>query len=158
MWPSSRLAWAGALDADQRPQPRAFSHYPRLSYDHTYLLGNTLAEIAAEKGGIIKRGARGQRASRPEALAVLERLAVERHAPLTLAGRGLAIPSAVARPGRPGIRSMVKRGEQESPRITCGRGAIPCSGGRHSCASRCWAGTRSKTLSWPMRRLHVSAG
>jgi dihydrofolate synthase/folylpolyglutamate synthase len=59
-----------------------------LSYDHTYLLGNTLAEIAAEKGGIIKPGVPLVTApQKPEALPVLERLAAERGAPLTRVGR-----------------------------------------------------------------------
>jgi len=59
-----------------------------LSFDHMHLLGNTLAEIAAEKGGIIKPGVPVISApQQPEALAVLERLAAERGAPLTVVGR-----------------------------------------------------------------------
>src|SRR5262249_19735341 len=45
----------GRLDATHVVTPRV-SVITSLSYDHTYLLGDTLAEIAAEKAGIIKAG------------------------------------------------------------------------------------------------------
>jgi dihydrofolate synthase/folylpolyglutamate synthase len=77
----------GRLDATNVIHPRV-SAITSLSYDHTYLLGNTLGEIAAEKGGIIKPGVPLVTSpQRPEALAVLERIAAERQAPLTLVGR-----------------------------------------------------------------------
>ncbi len=77
----------GRLDATNAVKPQV-AVIASLSYDHTYLLGNTLAEIAAEKGGIIKPGVPVVTApQKPEALAVLERLAGERHSPLTLVGR-----------------------------------------------------------------------
>ncbi len=77
----------GRLDATNVVRPRV-AVISSLSYDHTYLLGNTLAEIAAEKGGIIKPGVPVVSApQQPEALAVLERLAAERQAPLMVAGR-----------------------------------------------------------------------
>ncbi len=77
----------GRLDATNVLRPLV-ALIASLSYDHTYLLGSTLAEIAAEKGGIIKPGVPVVSApQKPEALAVLERLAGERRAPLTLAGR-----------------------------------------------------------------------
>jgi dihydrofolate synthase/folylpolyglutamate synthase len=76
----------GRLDATNVVMPRV-AVITSLSYDHTYLLGNTLAEIAAEKGGIIKPGIPLVTApQKPEALAVLERLAEERGAPLTRVG------------------------------------------------------------------------
>jgi dihydrofolate synthase/folylpolyglutamate synthase len=60
----------GRLDATNVVKPRV-SVISSLSYDHTYLLGNTLAEIAAEKGGIIKPGVPVVSApQQPEALAV----------------------------------------------------------------------------------------
>jgi dihydrofolate synthase/folylpolyglutamate synthase len=59
-----------------------------LSYDHMHLLGNTLAEIAGEKAGIIKAGVPAVSAPQPpEALQVLERVAAERGAPLAVVGR-----------------------------------------------------------------------
>jgi dihydrofolate synthase/folylpolyglutamate synthase len=59
-----------------------------LSYDHTNLLGNTLAQIAGEKAGIVKPGVPLVSAPQPpEALEVLRRTAHERGAPLTLVGR-----------------------------------------------------------------------
>ncbi len=77
----------GRLDATNIITPRV-SVITSLSYDHTYLLGNTLADIAREKAGIIKPGVPVVSAPQPpEALAVLEQIAAERNAPLTLIGR-----------------------------------------------------------------------
>lgn len=77
----------GRLDATNILRPLV-SVITSLSYDHTNILGDTLAQIAAEKGGIIKPGVPLVTApQKPEALAVLERLAAERGAPLTRVGR-----------------------------------------------------------------------
>ena len=77
----------GRLDATNIVTPRV-SVITSLSYDHQSLLGHTLAEIAGEKGGIIKPGVPVVVApQQPEALAVLTGLAEERGAPLTLVGR-----------------------------------------------------------------------
>jgi dihydrofolate synthase / folylpolyglutamate synthase len=77
----------GRLDATNVVTPRV-SVITSLSYDHMAVLGNTLTLIAGEKAGIIKPGI--PVVSSPqvdEALVVLERVAKERHAPLTLVGR-----------------------------------------------------------------------
>jgi dihydrofolate synthase/folylpolyglutamate synthase len=59
-----------------------------LSLDHTYLLGNSLAEIAIEKAGIIKNGVPVVSAPQEsEALAEIEQIALEKQAPLTVIGR-----------------------------------------------------------------------
>lgn len=77
----------GRLDATNVISPLA-SVVTSLSYDHMHLLGNSLAEIAGEKAGIIKPGVPVVSAPQPpEALVVLERVAAERGAPLTLVGR-----------------------------------------------------------------------
>jgi dihydrofolate synthase / folylpolyglutamate synthase len=76
----------GRLDATNAVTP-AVAVITSLSFEHTALLGHTLAEIAAEKGGIIKPGVPVVVAPQlPEALAVLQRLAAERAAPLILVG------------------------------------------------------------------------
>ena len=65
-----------------------------LSYDHMHLLGNTLAEIAGEKGGIIKPGVPVVSApQQPEALAVLERLAGRARRAAGAGRARLAIPA-----------------------------------------------------------------
>ena len=77
----------GRLDATNVVTPRV-SVITSLSYDHMAVLGNTLTLIAGEKAGIIKPGI--PVVSSPqndEARVVLERVAKERHAPLTLVGR-----------------------------------------------------------------------
>ena len=59
----------------------------RIALDHTEVLGDTLAKIAAEKCGIVKPGcpvvsACGQD---PEALEVIRKICEQRHSPLTIA-------------------------------------------------------------------------
>jgi len=76
----------GRLDATNVITP-VVSVITSLSYDHTYLLGDTLASIAREKGGIIKPGIPVVSAPQPpEALEVLAEIAAGRGAPLTLVG------------------------------------------------------------------------
>ncbi len=77
----------GRLDATNVITPLV-SVITSLSYDHTHLLGDTLAKIAVEKAGIIKQHVPVVSAPQPqEALAVLESVAAERNAPVTLVGR-----------------------------------------------------------------------
>ncbi len=77
----------GRLDATNVIAPEV-SVITSLSLDHTRLLGNTVADIAREKGGIIKPGVPVVSApQQPEALAVLETIAAERDAPLTVVGQ-----------------------------------------------------------------------
>lgn len=77
----------GRLDATNVLTP-IVSVITSLSLDHTGLLGNTVAEIAAEKGGIIKQGVPVVSASQPAAAMVtIERIAAEHKAPLTVVGR-----------------------------------------------------------------------
>jgi dihydrofolate synthase/folylpolyglutamate synthase len=80
----------GRLDATNIVTPRV-SVITSLSYDHMAVLGNTLAQIAGEKAGIIKEGAPVVSSpQKEEALAVLEKAARERGCPFTLIGRDLA--------------------------------------------------------------------
>jgi dihydrofolate synthase/folylpolyglutamate synthase len=77
----------GRLDATNIVTPRV-SVITSLSYDHMAVLGNTLAEIAGEKAGIIKGGIPVVSAPQPdEALQVLERVAKQRGCPFVLVGR-----------------------------------------------------------------------
>lgn len=76
----------GRLDATNVIIPE-ISIITSLSLDHTELLGDTLAEIAGEKAGIIKPGVPVVSApQQPEALEVLRAIAAERDAPLTVVG------------------------------------------------------------------------
>jgi dihydrofolate synthase/folylpolyglutamate synthase len=85
----------GRLDATNVITPVA-SVITSLSYDHTYLLGDTLAAIAKEKGGIIKAGIPAVSAPQPaEALEILAEIAAGCGAPLTLVGDDwLYVPEA----------------------------------------------------------------
>ncbi|MGB0389513.1 MAG: bifunctional folylpolyglutamate synthase/dihydrofolate synthase, partial [Ardenticatenaceae bacterium] len=75
----------GRLDATNLVTPLVSVITP-LALEHTAVLGNTIQEIAVEKGGIIKEGVPVVTANQPpEALAVLQELAQQRNAPLTVA-------------------------------------------------------------------------
>jgi dihydrofolate synthase/folylpolyglutamate synthase len=77
----------GRLDATNVLTPEV-SVITSLSLDHTYLLGDTLAEIAYEKAGIIKPGIPAVSApQRAEAIKVLEAVSRERDVLLTEVGR-----------------------------------------------------------------------
>jgi dihydrofolate synthase/folylpolyglutamate synthase len=77
----------GRLDATNVLTPLV-SVITALSLDHTGLLGNTLEEIAVEKGGIIKNGVPlVSAAQEPGPLAALEELAEQHAAPVTVTGR-----------------------------------------------------------------------
>lgn len=77
----------GRLDATNVLSP-AVSVITSLSLDHTYLLGDTLAEIATEKGGIIKPGTPVVVSPQaPEAMSELAAIAGQRGAPLVAIGR-----------------------------------------------------------------------
>jgi dihydrofolate synthase/folylpolyglutamate synthase len=77
----------GRLDATNIVTPKV-SVITSLSYDHTAVLGNTLAKIAGEKAGIIKPGIPVVSAPQvDEALEVLERIASEKGCHFVLIGR-----------------------------------------------------------------------
>ncbi|RPI25783.1 MAG: bifunctional folylpolyglutamate synthase/dihydrofolate synthase [Chloroflexota bacterium] len=77
----------GRLDSTNIVIPRV-AVITSLSYDHTHILGNTLAEIAGEKAGIIKPGIPVVLApQKDEARQTVERIAAERGSPLVQVGR-----------------------------------------------------------------------
>lgn len=77
----------GRLDATNVIIPLV-SIITRLSFDHTDLLGNTLAQIAFEKGGIIKPGIPLITANQePEALTKLQQMVEERGCQLAVVGQ-----------------------------------------------------------------------
>jgi dihydrofolate synthase / folylpolyglutamate synthase len=73
----------GRLDATNIVTPLA-SVITNIAFDHQQWLGDTLEKIAAEKAGIIKPGVPVVTATdEPEALAVIEKTARDKNAPLT---------------------------------------------------------------------------
>jgi dihydrofolate synthase / folylpolyglutamate synthase len=81
------VGMGGRLDATNVVAPDV-AVVTSISYDHTAILGDTLAKIAFEKSGIVKPGTPvvvGPQ--RPEARAEIERIAGERDAPLSTEGR-----------------------------------------------------------------------
>ena len=83
----AEVGLGGRLDATNVVKPLV-SVITSISYDHTQVLGNTLEQIAAEKGGIIKPGVPVVISPQKEAARlVFERLADERGSPLVEIGR-----------------------------------------------------------------------
>ena len=83
----------GRLDATNIVKPLA-SVITNIGHDHQQWLGNTLAEIAFEKAGIIKRGVPVITGTdQPEALAVITETAQRKDAPLTLVRPADAVAS-----------------------------------------------------------------
>jgi dihydrofolate synthase/folylpolyglutamate synthase len=77
-WGVVEVGLGGRLDASNVISRPAASAIVTIDYDHQHILGNTLAEIAAEKGGIIKPGCPLVSGLLPsEALAVIKRIARE---------------------------------------------------------------------------------
>ena len=77
----------GRLDATNVVDPLV-SVITSLSFDHMNVLGDSIAQIAAEKGGIIKPDKPVVLAPQwKEAREVIEQIAEERNAPLTIIGR-----------------------------------------------------------------------
>jgi len=82
----------GRLDATNVVERPLASVITPVSMDHIDFLGDTLAAIAAEKAGIIKRGAPVIVAAQPrEALAVIERQAARLSAPIAIAGEHFTV-------------------------------------------------------------------
>jgi dihydrofolate synthase / folylpolyglutamate synthase len=77
----------GRLDATNVIDTPLASVITRISIDHTDFLGDTLEKIAAEKAGILKRGAPAIIAAQHrDVLTVIERQAARLNAPLRIAG------------------------------------------------------------------------
>lgn len=74
----------GSLDATNVILAPVLSVLTSISVDHQAYLGNTLAEIAEKKAGIIKSGGRAvTTVQKPEVMEVLRKAAAETQAPLT---------------------------------------------------------------------------
>lgn len=76
----------GLLDSTNViPSPKV-AIITQLGMDHTETLGNTLEEIAAQKGGIVKEGTPTVMAlQEPSAVAIVQQICDQHHAPLALA-------------------------------------------------------------------------
>jgi dihydrofolate synthase/folylpolyglutamate synthase len=89
----------GRLDATNIVTPLA-SVITNIAFDHEQWLGDTLEKIAFEKAGIIKPGVPAVTAAdEPEAMAVIEKIAREKRAPLNIIGGDAALrrPDSAAR-------------------------------------------------------------
>ncbi|MEJ2733287.1 MAG: bifunctional folylpolyglutamate synthase/dihydrofolate synthase [Anaerolineae bacterium] len=86
-WAVAEVGLGGRLDATNVLTP-AVAVITSISYDHTAILGESLAQIAAEKAGIVKPGVPVVSAPQPaEAQFVIEERCSQLGAPLTVVGR-----------------------------------------------------------------------
>lgn len=86
-WAVLEVGLGGRLDATNVVTPEV-SVITSISLDHTAVLGDTLAQIATEKAGIVKPGIPVVSAPQEEeALAVIESVCSKEDAPLALVGR-----------------------------------------------------------------------
>lgn len=86
-WAVIEVGLGGGLDSTNVIKPQACV-ITSISYDHMQWLGDTLTEIAGHKAGIIKPGVPViSHQQVPEAAAVIDRVAREQGAPLTMIGR-----------------------------------------------------------------------
>ena len=91
-----------------------------ISFDHMALLGPTIPEIAFQKAGIVKpRVPVVTTADDPEALPVIEAVAAEKRAPLTVVGRDVGWSWEPAGPFEPG-RVWVTTDRQDWPDLPLG--------------------------------------
>jgi len=91
----------GRLDATNIVTPLA-GVITNIALDHQQWLGDTVEKIAAEKAGIIKPDVPVITAAEdPEALAVIEKTAGEKHAPLIKVGQASSLSSAGKMPAPP---------------------------------------------------------
>ena len=124
----------GRLDATNIVKKPAVSIITRIGLDHCDWLGHTIAEIAAEKGGIIKPEVPVVLGAMPDdARHVLERIAVERHAPCLYAPATVdegSVPQKIALGGRFNRENAVtayaalKVLGVEDPAIACGFASV----------------------------------
>jgi len=90
----------GRLDATNVVQP-TYVVIPSIGFDHTEWLGNTLARIAIEKAGIIKKGCKVFTAvSDPEALEPIQQMSVLCQVPLALAQNDVQCGLSAEAPGQ----------------------------------------------------------
>lgn len=90
-WVALEVGLGGRLDATNVVHPRACV-IVSIGLDHTSVLGNTLEEIAAEKAGIVKEGVPVMVGEmQPEALSVIEEIAVQHNAPIWRFGREIEL-------------------------------------------------------------------
>ncbi|HKA15616.1 MAG TPA: Mur ligase family protein [Myxococcota bacterium] len=94
----------GRLDSTNAVSP-AVCCITSIELEHTELLGDTLAAVAAEKAGILKPGVPAVCGDLPrEALAVVERRAAELGCPLARIGREIEVEAETGAPDRTRLR------------------------------------------------------
>lgn len=133
----------GRLDSTNVIDAPEVAVIARIGLDHTAILGNTLAEIAGEKAGIVKPGCPVVSWPQdPEARAVVERVAAER-------GCGLRVPDF----------AQLETGAVEWPSVRVGGsaatdGALDADGADAACTGFGASGDRlgARSASVPVRR------
>lgn len=118
----------GRLDATNVITPQ-LAVITSISFDHTYLLGHTLADIAREKAGIVKSGVPTVCAPQhAEALTAIQDVCDARRSPLTLVGRDWSWQRLASPPGRLGTQGQPLRGAAQTFVASCSQGTSELQG------------------------------
>ncbi len=139
----------GRLDATNIVKKPAVSIITRIGLDHCDWLGHTIAEIAAEKGGIIKPEVPVVLGAMPDdARHVLERIAVERHAPCLYAPENSKLET-----GNPKLKTLNLQGTFNRENAVTAFAALKVLGIADSAIARGFA-----SVVWPGRYQRLTVG
>ncbi len=139
----------GRLDATNIVKKPAVSIITRIGLDHCDWLGHTIAEIAAEKGGIIKPEVPVVLGAMPDdARHVLERIAVERHAPCLYAPENSKLET-----GNPKLKTLNLQGTFNRENAITAFAALKVLGLEDSAIARGFA-----SVVWPGRYQRLTVG
>lgn len=130
----------GRLDATNVCAPRA-TVITTIELEHTWILGDTVEAIAAEKAGILKPGVPAATGATDGALATIREAARAVGAPLAVLGEDLVVEAATVGPG-PCTRIAVRRGGARF------EATLPVAGVHHATnAALAWWAARELSLS-----------
>jgi len=162
-WAVLEVGLGGRLDATNVVSPRVCVITP-IGHDHMDKLGNTLAQIATEKAGIVKPGVPVVSAHQEsEALSVIRKTVRERNASLRMLGKDMQIDGLSIGPDGNRFALRTWRGEypaielpllgrhqaenfatavgalevlREAGHVRCGDAVVPAAGARVRCPGR----------------------
>ena len=134
----------GRLDATNIVTPLA-SVITNIQFDHQQWLGDTQERIATEKAGIIKPGVPViTTADEPEALAVIEKTAREKNAPLIKVGQASRLQGAPERPSGAAAASLSP--SEETKKLETGKMPVLPLPGAHQLINAALALVTVETL------------
>ena len=153
-WLVLETGLGGRLDATNIVESPAVCVITRIGLDHCEWLGHTVAEIAAEKGGIIKSRVPVVLGAMPDdARAVLEQIAAERHAPCTFAPDAVERDSGTASRWMAALSALALKGDFNRENAATAFAALEVLGVEQEAVERGFA-----SAEWPGRYQRIECG